>query len=440
MAKFDLRAKVIAFFQENPEKRATTREIGEWIAEKYLDYFNYKIDNFDGNKELALRQIVAEISSINHIPGVKREKVGGRLIFYSASANSINTEEEQTARVSTIPSEQQMSEKLDGDNIGLPMFEFFLLPTLKLMRDGQERHRREIFDCLNIEFQFSEEDKKQKYEKSGVYKLDGRMDWALRYLKHADLLGNTARGYFKITEQGQEVLRKHPDIIDKEIILQYAPADSKFFHPQKRDKEQINNEQESDRYLESYQSSIELMYGSDEDPESSQTPIELIEENYQKLKNSFSDELLENIKKKDPDFFEGLVVDLLIAMGYGGLRKEAGEAVGQSHDGGIDGIIKEDKLGLDIIYLQAKRYNSGSVGEGAIRNFVGALAAKHAQKGIFITTSGYSKSAREYVEKVPQKVILIDGADLVDFMIENNVGVSKDLTFEIKKIDLDYFE
>ncbi|MCY4259663.1 MAG: hypothetical protein OXC91_05310, partial [Rhodobacteraceae bacterium] len=121
MAKFDLRAKVIAFFQENPEKRATTREIGEWIAEKYLDYFNYKIDNFDGNKELALRQIVAEISSINHIPGVKREKVGGRLIFYSASANSINTEEEQTARVSTIPSDQQMSDKFAGDIIGLHM-------------------------------------------------------------------------------------------------------------------------------------------------------------------------------------------------------------------------------------------------------------------------------------------------------------------------------
>ena len=307
--------------------------------------------------------------------------------------------------------------------MSIPLFEHFLLPELKLMGDGEERHRREIFDCLDKEFQFSEEDKKQKYEKSGVYKLDGRMDWALRYLKHADLLENTVRGYFKITEKGQEVLKKHPNILNKEIILRYAPDDSKFFYPQKRDKEPIYNQ-----------------YEPSEDLELAQTPRELIEENYQKLKDSLSDELLQNIKKKDPDFFEGLVVDLLLAMGYGGSRKEAGAAIGKSHDGGIDGIIKEDKLGLDIIYLQAKRYDNGSIGEGAIRNFVGALAAQHAQKGIFITTAGYSKSAREYVEKVPQKVILIDGADLVDFMIENNVGVSKDLTFEIKKIDLDYFE
>ena len=166
----------------------------------------------------------------------------------------------------------------------------------------------------------------------------------------------------------------------------------------------------------------------------------MIEENYQLLKDNLSNELLQNIKNKDPYFFERLVVDLLLAMGYGGSRKEAEEAIDKSHDGGIDGIIKEDKLGLDIIYLQAKRYDSGSIGEGAIRNFVGALAAQHAQKGIFITTSSYSKSAREYVQMVPQKVILIDGDDLVDFMIENNVGVSKDATFEIKKIDSDYFE
>ena len=291
-----------------------------------------------------------------------------------------------------------------------------------MVKNAIERHRTEIFDYLDKEFQFSEEDKKQRAP-GGSHRLYERKGWALANLKHANLLESTTRGYYRITKQGQEVLKENPSIISKEILFRYAPADSRFFYPQKKDKEPTNDE-----------------YGSAKDLESSQTPRELIEENYQKLKNSLSDELLENVKKKDPKFFEELVVELLVAMGYGGSLKEAGEAIGKSHDGGIDGIIKEDKLGLDIIYLQAKRYDSGSIGEAAIRDFVGALVAKHAQKGIFITTAGYSKSAREYVEKVPQKVILIDGADLVDFMIENNVGVSKDLTFEIKKIDLDYFE
>ena len=296
------------------------------------------------------------------------------------------------------------------------------LPILKMMGDNTERHRRDIFDSLHKEFQFSEEDRAQRLT-SGGSKLETRMVWALANLKAANLLRNTAWGYYKITEQGQEVLRGNPSYISKETLLKYAPPDSPFYYPQKKDKERTDNAQDSD-----------------EEQDSSQTPLELIEQNYQLLKDNLSNELLENIKNKPPEFFENLVVDLLLAMGYGGSRREAGEAIGKSHDGGIDGIIKEDKLGLDIIYLQAKRYDSGSIGEGSIRNFVGALAAKHAQKGIFITTAGYSNSAREYVKKVPQKVILIGGDDLVDFMIENNVGVSKVHAFEIKKIDLDYFE
>ena len=306
--------------------------------------------------------------------------------------------------------------------MSIPSDKLFRLPILKIMKDGKERHRKEIFDHLDIEFQFSEEDKTQRLA-SGVCRLGDRKQWALTHLKYANLLENVARGYYKITEQGQEVLKENPSIIDREILLRYAPADSKFFYSQKKDKDKPDDNQNIDTDLDS-----------------SQTPLELINENYQLLRDNLSSELLETIKNKDPQFFENLVVDLLIAMGYGGSRQEAGEAIGKSHDGGIDGIIKEDKLGLDIIYLQAKRYDSGSIGEGAIRNFVGALAAKHAQKGIFITTAGYSKSAREYVKKVPQKIILIDGADLVDFMIDNNVGVSKDYSFEIKKIDLDYFE
>ena len=306
--------------------------------------------------------------------------------------------------------------------MSIPSDNQLLLPMLKIMGDNKERHRSEIFDSLDKEFQFSEEDKIQKLA-SGGSRLHDRMVWALTKLNNANLLENTTRGCYKITQQGQEVLKENLSSIGIDTLLRYAPPDSKFFYPQKKNKEGGDSEQEPK-----------------EDSESSQTPKELINKNYQLLKDNLSNELLEHIKKKDPYFFEDLVVELLLAMGYGDYQRDAGETTDKSHDGGIDGTIKEDKLGLDIIYLQAKRYDSNPIGSQAIRNFVGALAEKQAQKGIFITTTSYTKAAQKCARDVPQKVILIDGNKLVDLMIENNVGVSKDITFEIKKIDLDYFE
>jgi len=310
--------------------------------------------------------------------------------------------------------------------MSIPTEKQFYLPILKMMADDKERHTSEILDCLDKEFQFSEADKSERLA-SGSSRLKNRIAWGTITLTRAGLLEKTKRAYFKITGQGQEVLQEilkaNLTIIDRKFLLRYAPTDSPFFYPEKKGEEKVSSEEEQD-----------------EDVESTQTPLELIDKNYQLLKNNLAIELLEAIKNKDPGFFEELVVKLLTSMGYGGSHEEAGQAIGGSHDGGIDGIIKEDKLGLDTIYLQAKRYDDNSVGEGAIRNFVGALAAKHAQKGIFITTASYTKSAREFVSKIPQKVILIDGNDLVDLMIENNVGVSEDTTFEIKKINPDYFE
>jgi len=159
---------------------------------------------------------------------------------------------------------------------------------------------------------------------------------------------------------------------------------------------------------------------------------------YLKIKSELAEEVLANIKNLSPDFFEKLVVDLLVKMGYGGSIKDAGEAIGRSGDGGIDGIIKEDKLGLDIVYIQAKRWD-GVVGRPEIQKFVGALADKHSNKGIFITTSGFTKGVEEYIGNISQKIILIDGIMLTDLMIDNNVGVFCDVTYEIKKIDQDYF-
>ena len=168
------------------------------------------------------------------------------------------------------------------------------------------------------------------------------------------------------------------------------------------------------------------------------TPEELLEKSHQKLVNSLADELLENIKACSPSFFERLVVELLLAMGYGGTRADAGRAIGQSGDGGIDGIIDEDKLGLDSIYIQAKRWE-GTVGSPEIQKFVGALQGNRAHKGVFITTSDFSKQAQEYVKNINNKVVLINGFTLARLMIENDVGVSTGTTYKVKKIDSDYF-
>ena len=194
--------------------------------------------------------------------------------------------------------------------MSIPSDNYLMLPMLKIMGDNKERHKSEIFDALDKEFQFSEEDKVQKLA-SGSSRLIDRMNWAQTKLKNANLLENTTRGCYKITKQGQEVLKKNPSSISREILLRYAPTDSKFFYSQKKNKEGSDSEQDLN-----------------EDSESSQTPKELIDENCQLLKNNLSNELLEHIKKKDPYFFEYLVVELLLAMGYGDYQRDAGETTG----------------------------------------------------------------------------------------------------------------
>ncbi|HMN15428.1 MAG TPA: restriction endonuclease, partial [Bellilinea sp.] len=174
-------------------------------------------------------------------------------------------------------------------------------------------------------------------------------------------------------------------------------------------------------------------------PESIHTPLEHLETAYQELRDELSEELRRKVLASSPSFFERLVVDVLISMGYGGSKKEAGKAIGRSGDEGIDGVINEDKLGLDVIYIQAKKWE-GSIGRPEIHKFVGALSGAKANKGVFITTSKFSKEAQSYVEKISQKVILIDGDQLMDFMVDNNVGVSLLATYQTKKVDNDYFE
>ncbi len=175
------------------------------------------------------------------------------------------------------------------------------------------------------------------------------------------------------------------------------------------------------------------------DSELDKNPQESIESGYQQIRKELEIEILNIVKSCSPDFFERLVVDLLVKMGYGGSIREAGRAIGKSSDGGIDGIIKEDKLGLDIVYLQAKRWDNTTVGRPEIQKFVGALHGQRAKKGVFITTSKFSQSAKDYISLIDSKIVLIDGYELVELMIDNNIGVSTVSIYEIKKIDSDYF-
>lgn len=300
--------------------------------------------------------------------------------------------------------------------MSIPDYQSIMLPFLKFSSDNKEHSKKEAIEHLAGVFHVSEEERGKLLE-SGLQSIfENRVGWANTYLKKAGLLESPKRSYFKITSEGLAVLAKNPAKIDAKFLRQFPS----FVEFQSLKKDKTEND------------SVEA------ENETVRTPQELIEASYLKIKKDLAQDLLALVKQNSPRFFERLVVELLLSMGYGGSRSDAGQAIGQSHDGGIDGIIKEDKLGLDVVYLQAKRWEN-VVGSKEIRNFVGSLVGQKANKGVFITTSEFTKDALEYVKTIVHKVVLIDGEMLSQLMIENNIGVSKIVNYEVKKIDSDYF-
>lgn len=302
--------------------------------------------------------------------------------------------------------------------MAIPDFQSLMLPLMKYAADKNEHASREATDYLASLFQLTTEEKEALLPSQRQTVIANRMHWALTHLKHAGLLETTKRGYFQITQRGVDVVLRDLARIDLKFLSQY-PEYIEFRRVTKKEKNGIGE--------------IE--------PEvlSQRTPEELFEESYNSIRQELAQELLAQVKKATSAFFESLVVDLLVKMGYGGSRKDAGERIGKSGDGGIDGIIKEDRLGLDAIYIQAKRWDEKTVGRPDIQQFVGALHWKKARKGVFITTSGFSDEAREYATSIDSRIILIDGKQLAQYMIDFNVGVSGVSIYEIKKIDTDYF-
>lgn len=299
--------------------------------------------------------------------------------------------------------------------MSVPTYQEFLLPLLQLANDQEEHLLNETIDYLAKQFNLSEENKQELLPSGRQTKFSNRVGWAITYLKKAKLLESGKRGTFSISVRGVDVLKTKPKTIDRKFLERFP----EFVEFQ-------NIKQDSDP--------IEVLLVTEVD----QTPQEIFDNNYQKIIKEVKESLLEQIKSCSPQFFENLVVDLLLSMGYGGSRKDAGEAVGKSSDGGIDGIIKEDKLGLDCIYIQAKRWEA-SVGRPTIQAFAGSLEGMKARKGVLITTSQFTKEAREYVKIIEKRIILIDGEQLSELMLENNVGVNEIQTYTLKKVNFDYF-
>lgn len=301
--------------------------------------------------------------------------------------------------------------------MSIPDYQSILLPLLKFCGDQKEHSLREIIEAMAAEFALSTEERKQLLPSGQQPIFDNRVGWTRTYLKKAGLLESTKRASFQITQRGLDVVKQNLKEIDVKFLKQY-PEFVKFQTTKKEKNENI--------IIKSERSEEE-------------TPQEIIENAYEKINFGLAQELLNLVKNCSPQFLEKLVVELLLKMGYGGSLKEAGAAIGQSGDGGIDGIINEDKLGLDVIYIQAKRWEA-TVGRPEIQKFVGALEGQRARKGIFITTSAFSKDAEDYVSNIDKKIILIDGEDLAQLMIDYGVGVTSVTSYAIKRIDSDYFE
>lgn len=300
----------------------------------------------------------------------------------------------------------------------IPDYQSVMLPLLKYSGDGKEHQTRDAVEYLAEEFRLSEEERKELLRSGQQAIFKNRVGWASTYLKKAGLLDSGKKGYFSITRRGSDVLKESPASVDVNSLKRYK------------------------EFNEFYNKDKQILIGKPDIPEIERKkdpdPEESLEIAYQKLHNELVSEILSIIKKCSPTFFESIVIDVLTKMGYGGSRADAGKAVCRSHDGGIDGIIKEDRLGLDVIYIQAKRWE-GTVTRPEIQKFAGALIGKKAKKGVFITTSGFSKEAVEYAD-LTGNIVLVDGEMLVRLMIEYGVGVSKVKFYDVKKMDTDYFE
>ncbi len=298
--------------------------------------------------------------------------------------------------------------------MAIPDFQTLMLPLLQALEDGRDYTLKSVEALVGRVYSLTDEELRVLLPSGGAPLFYNRLAWAKTHLKKAGLVAQSKRGVFHITSVGKALLQSQPTRVDMAYLQRYpsysAPRASSVMP----------------EAAESVGTAIDA------------TPDEIMEAAHGRSVAALADEVLDRVKACPPEFFERLVVRLLIQMGYGGSKAEAGKAVGKSGDGGIDGIINEDRLGLDAIYLQAKRWE-GVVGRPEVMKFVGALAGQRATKGVFITTSWFTQEAKDYAASSQYKVVLIDGTRLADLMIEHNLGVSVVASYHLKRIDSDFF-
>lgn len=303
--------------------------------------------------------------------------------------------------------------------MAIPDFQAFTLPLLQLAFDGEDHTLSEAKDTIAERFRLTDAEKQELLPSGRQGRFANRIAWAKVYLQLAGLLESAQRGHFRITDRGREVLEQQPSRIDIAFLMQF---------------DEFRQFRQSGRRA----SEAELDPASGTITQATETPEELLDQSYQSVRGEVEAELLKRVKGSSPRFFENLVVELLLKMGYGRNRVEAGTAIGSVGDEGIDGVISEDRLGLDNIYVQAKRWD-GTVGRPEVQKFVGALHGKRASKGVFITTGTFSSEATDYVSRIDPRVVLVGGRQLAEFMFDLDVGVSAKATYEVKRIDSDYF-
>lgn len=305
--------------------------------------------------------------------------------------------------------------------MAVPGYQDFMLPLLQIAEDGGEHTMSQAMTALAQKLSITEADQELMLPSGMQTQYYNRVTWAVTYLTKSLLLQKSGRGRFKIATRGLDVLKQNPRRIDNAFLEQFP--EYKAFRTRKNRAKAAIAIADDDAAI-----------GENSDT----TPDEQLDIAYKELRATLADELLTRVRTGTPKFFEHVVVDLLVAMGYGGSRADAAQVVGKSGDGGIDGVIKEDRLGLDMVYVQAKRHEA-DIGPGAIREFVGSLGEHKANKGVFITCGGFTSGAEDAAAKAHSRIVLIDGEQLAEFMIEHGVGVADHKTYIVKRLDGDYF-
>lgn len=300
--------------------------------------------------------------------------------------------------------------------MSVPDFQTWFLPLLKRVADGQTHKMAELYDELADDLRLTPEDRAQLLESGKQAVYENRVGWARTYLKKAGLLQAPGRGLVAITDRGRDVLASLPAKLNVSYLRQFPEFVE--FHTYKPDPGGIEEPPTSDP---------------------KETPQDTLDRVRKQLHAQLATDLLDKVKQEPPSFFERLVVDLLVRMGYGGSREDAGRTLGKSGDGGLDGVINEDRLGLDVVYIQAKRWEN-AIGRPVVQAFAGSLEGARARKGVLITTSYFTADAETYIRQIEKRIVLIDGKQLAGLMIQHNVGVAVEVTYEVKRLDLDYFE